>query len=317
MQEPLTIASSELSLTTSIGISLYPQDEQNAELLFRNADTAMYKAKEKGPNYFEFYSENFNLNALERLKFENQLFRGLKNNEFVLHYQPEINISTNAIVAVEALVRWHHPQKGLISPIDFIPTAEETGLILPIGEWVMKEACKQNKIWQDKKLWKIPVAVNVAGLQFEQKDLAEIVREALNETHLSPQFLEIELNENIIIRHSKFIESIREIKSMGVRITLDDFGVGNSILNNLKKIPIDVIKIDKSYIENIGTNLGDEAIIKAIIAIGKSLKLIILAEGIETEQQLNFLRKEGCDLAQGFYFSKPLLPTEFEKLFKS
>lgn len=315
--EPVILNQREISVTASIGVAIYPNDGQNAELLFRSADDAMYKAKARGPNYFAFYEHDNRRNLIARLEFENTLFQAFNKNEFELHYQPEIDLKNKKIVGMEALLRWRHPTKGLISPSAFISTAEEIGLIQVIGEWVIQCACEQTKKWQRQGCPKIPVAVNVASLQFAQQNLIDIIKNTLRDTQLEAQYLEIELNENLIVRHESLVKTIKELKNIGVRLALDDFGVGNSSLSNLKKLPVDVIKIDASFIENIGHQVGDEVMIKAIIAIAKTLHLHVLAEGIETSGQLQFLQEERCDWGQGFYFSKPLEAGEMEKFLRS
>jgi diguanylate cyclase (GGDEF)-like protein len=311
---PFRIGYHELAITSSAGISLYPRDGKDAENLCRNADTAMYSAKERGPNNFQFYNIGLNQFGLERLELENQLFRGIKKQEFILHYQPEINLQDGHVDAFEALIRWQHPDRGLIMPLEFVPVAEDTGQILQIGEWVLIKACKQNKIWQNNGLPKVRIGVNVAGRQFEQGDeLIRIVRETLAESQLAPEYLEIELSENIIIKSSEIIQTVRSLKDLGVKIALDDFGTGHSNLSYLKKLPVDRIKIDRIYTQNIGINSDDEAIIRAIIAVADSLNVTVIAEGVENEAQLEFLREEGCHAVQGYYFSKPLPGTEVEK----
>jgi EAL domain-containing protein (putative c-di-GMP-specific phosphodiesterase class I) len=307
LHQPYLIGKRELTISASLGIALYPNNSGSAEELMRNADTAMYKAKERGPNNFQFYNKTLNQHSLERLDLENELVTALSNNEFLLFYQPEFNLKTGALDCFEALIRWNHPVKGLLSPNKFISTAEENGLILQIGEWVLKTACETNKKWQEKGFPRVRVAVNVAGSQFAQRqDLVAMVKETLDKTGLDPGFLEIELSENIVINNGEIIQTVRALKNLGVSLALDDFGTGFSNLSYLKKLPVDHVKIDAAYTLNINENLDDEAIIRAIIAMAKSLNLTVIAEGIETVEQLDFLIKEGCDIGQGFYFSKPI-----------
>ncbi len=311
------LAKQDVRITACIGVSVFPTDGHTAEVLIRNADIAVQKAKERGPNNFQRYTENIDNYSLERLELENQLLCSLEKSELVLHYQPEFNLATGRLKGVEALIRWRHPEKGLIQPLDFIPLAEETGFILPLGEWVLRTACQQNKVWQEKGFPRIRTAVNVSGKQFDQSNLVDIVKNVLEETNLDPQFLELELTENIIIGSGKIIENIRALKSIGVQIALDDFGTGYSNLQHLKRLTFDRIKIDKEYVGNININLEDEAIIRAIISMASSLNVEVLAEGVETSEQLEFLKKEGCDEGQGYYFSQPLPPEALESYFES
>ena len=311
--QPFHMNNRELFITSSLGICLYPDDGIDPETLCRNADTAMYKAKERGPNNMQFYANDQNQNTLERLELENNLFRAIKNHEFILHYQPEFNLETGAIEGVEALIRWQHPERGLVPPLEFIPVAEETGQILPIGEWVLRKACMQNKFWQDMGLPKFRIAVNVAVSQIEQhEELVRIVQQALAVSGLQAQYLEIELSENIIFHSSEIIETVSALKNLGVQIALDDFGAGYSNLSYLKKLPVDRIKIDRAFTENIESDDNDKGIVRAMIAIARSLDIFVIAEGIETLAQLEFLQQEGCHEGQGFYFSKPVSGRDFE-----
>jgi diguanylate cyclase (GGDEF)-like protein len=318
LSEPFYIGTRELLITSSLGISLYPRDGLDSETLCRNADTAMYKAKERSTNSFEFYDISLNQNTLERLELENQLFRAIKNHEFILHYQPEFNLKTGAIEGVEALIRWQHPERGLIAPMEFIPVAEESGQILQIGEWVLRKAIKQNKLWQEQGFPKMRIAVNVASNQIELHDeLVTLVSKCLKETGLAPEDLEIELSENIIIHSSEIIQTVGALKNLGVLIALDDFGVGYSNLSYLKKLPVDRIKIDRVFTENIDSDPDDEGIVRAVLAVANSLQIKVIAEGIETKGQFDFLQKEGCHEGQGFYFCKPLSGRDFEEFMKN
>jgi diguanylate cyclase (GGDEF)-like protein len=316
--QPFYIGSRQLLITSSLGICLYPQNGEDPETLCRNADTAMYKAKESGPNNYQFYDYSLNQNTLERLELENQLFRAIKNNEFIIHYQPEFNLTTGKLEGVEALIRWQHPERGLISPMEFIPVAEESGQILQIGEWVLRKACKQNKMWQDQGYPPFRMAVNVARNQIEEhEDLVAIVQNSLNESGLAPKYLEIELSENIIIHTREIIQTVVSLKQLGVSIALDDFGVGYSNLSYLKKLPVDRLKIDREFTDSIGANKDDESIVRAVIAVAKSLNIEVIAEGIESNGQYEFLEKEGCHEGQGFYFCKPLSGRDFEEFMKN
>lgn len=314
LDSPFELYNHQFVITTSLGISIYPKDGRNIEELIRNADTAMYRAKELGANQFQFYTDDLNKRNLERLERESELRHAIANNEFFLVYQPQYDLNTGRLVSVEALIRWKHPVHGELLPIDFIPLAEESGLIVPIGEWVLKTACKQLKKWLDQGLPPIRVAVNVTGKQFRLYDLPKTITNILEETGLKPEFLELELTENIIINNADIINTIKQIKSMGIQIVLDDFGTGYSSLNYLRELPVDRLKIDQSYVQNFDSNRGDDVIIQAIIAMAKSLNLDVLAEGVETQKQLDFLKSMKCTEVQGYYFSKPISSEECEQL---
>lgn len=314
--KPFIIGERNITLTASIGISLYPRDGRTPDILLRNADAAMYHAKEQQTEGIQFYTNDLNVQSLAKLDQEIQLRQALKNKELFLYYQPQIDLKTGTIVAVEALLRWQHPKKGLLLPLDFIPLAEETGLIVPMGEWVMRQACQQNKAWQIAGFPPIRVAVNVTAQQFTHQNLPDLIQSILKESGLEPKYLELELTENVLISNTSIIDSISELKKMGVFIAVDDFGIGYSSLSYLKKIPLDRLKIDSSFIQHIHSSRDDEVIIRAVIAIAKNLNLEVLAEGVETEIQLNFLKAHECGDVQGFYFSEPLSVTELEKLFK-
>lgn len=316
MQSPFLIAKRKVIVTASIGISLYPKDGKNSDELLKNADLAMYRSKESGSNQFQFYTDDLNKQSLEYLEKETELRQAITKNELFLCYQPQVKLTTGEIVAVEALIRWQHPKKGLLLPMDFIPLAEETGLIIPIGEWVLRTACLQNKAWQDSGFPPIRVAVNLANQQLKQPDLVAMIRNVLQETGLDPQYLEIELTENVLINNIEVINRIHEIKEMGMKIALDDFGTGYTNINYLKQIPLNSLKLDKSIIDNIDSNRSDEVIMQAIIAMASSLNFEVLAEGVETQKQLDCLKTVNCENIQGFYFSKPLLSQDIEELLK-
>lgn len=315
-QEPFKIANREVIITASIGISLYPSDASTVDSLLKSADLAMYRAKALGANQFHFYTEDLNQQTLERLEREMELRRAVANNEFFLHYQPQMDSDSGKIVSVEALIRWQHPEKGVIPPLDFIPLAEEMGLIIPIGEWVLKEACRQNKAWQDAKLSPIRMAVNVAMQQLKQRNFVDKVREILEETGLPPEYLEIEITENVILGSLEIIHTVNSLKDLGLQIVLDDFGTGNSSLNYLKKIHIDSLKIDQSFVQNINLNKSDEVIIQAIMSMAKSLDFDVVAEGVESKDQLSFLIEQHCHSIQGFLYSHPSSPEDLEKMLK-
>jgi diguanylate cyclase (GGDEF)-like protein/PAS domain S-box-containing protein len=311
---PFYISDREIMISASVGISLYPKDGNSVDDLLRTADTAMYHAKKNGTNQCQFYTERMCQESLKQLELETQLRQAIANKEFFLCYQPQFDISTEKLVAIEALIRWKHPQKGIISPLDFIPLAEATGLIIPIGEWALRTACKQNKTWQDAGFPPIRVAVNITTHQLHQYNLVKSITDILHETKLNPEYLELELTENSIVNNASVIDTITALKTIGIRIALDDFGTGYSSLNFLRSLPIDRLKIDKSFVQNIKINHGDEAIIQAIIALAQSLNLEVLAEGVENQHQLAYLQSQKCGEIQGFYFSKPLSVEELEKM---
>ncbi len=316
-QEPFPIDGRKIMLCASIGISLYPKDATTVEMLLRNADTAMYAAKARKGNHFEFYSPEMSAQSLAELDQEADLRHAIVNHEFFLNYQPQIALENNKLVAVEALIRWQHPKKGVLLPIDFIALAEETGLIVPIGEWVMRTACQQNKAWQDAGLPPMRVAVNIASQQFKQPDLVDKIHQILNETKLDAKYLELELTENVIVGNRETIRLVAELKKLGVSITVDDFGSGYSSLGYLHKIQLDRLKIDSSFIQHIQSTTDDEVIVRAMFAMAKSLNLDVIAEGVETKKQLDFLKQYQYADAQGFYFSKPLSKNEIENLIQN
>jgi len=315
--KPFQTPDFEILITASIGISVFPADGDDPDELLRMADIAMYRAKDQGGNRFQFFTAELGKRAAERLGKETELRLAIANEEFFLCYQPQIDSVTKKMRSVEALLRWQHPAKGVILPLEFIPLAEETGLIAPLGEWALREVCKQNKRWQNQGYPKIRVAVNIAAHQIRHGELTKTIYNILQETGLEPKYLELELTENVIINDPNIISIVKELKKLGVYISLDDFGSGCSSLNFLRQIPIDRLKIDQSFIKNINTGSDDEVIIQAIISMAHNLNLDILAEGVETQQQLNFLQLHNCLCIQGFYFSQPLLAAEMEKVFKS
>jgi diguanylate cyclase (GGDEF)-like protein/PAS domain S-box-containing protein len=318
MSDAHLVEDSRLIVTFSIGISIYPDDAADSLLMIKNADAAMYHAKEKGRNNFQFFTPDMNAEASERLVMEGDLRRAVQQNEFVLRYQPQIDNRSGNIVGMEALVRWQHPDKGLISPARFIPIAEDCGLINSIGEWVLKTACIQNKKWQDEGLLKVPVAVNISALQFHQKNFKESIAQALQESGLEPGYLELEITEGIAIKDIETtVRSLNELKLMGVLISIDDFGTGYSSLSYLKRFPIDKLKIDQSFVCDLTTDADDAAIVQTIISMGHGLRFKVIAEGVETAEQLAFLKEKECDEIQGYYFSKPLTADDFSEYVKS
>jgi diguanylate cyclase (GGDEF)-like protein len=315
---PFALGTQEFHLTASIGISTYPADSEDVQSLLKNADVAMYRAKELGKNNFQFYSAQMNVHTLERLALESSLRGALERNEFVLHYQPKVDIRSGRIIGMEALVRWQHPTKGLIPPMQFIPLAEETGLIVPIGEWVLRTACARNKSWQEQGLPPLCIAVNLSARQFAYENLVQDVARVLNETGLDATLLEIEITESMVMHDPEHaIELLNKLKAMGINISIDDFGTGYSSLSYLKRFPIDSLKIDRSFIKDLPLDGNDAAITRAIIAMAHGLKLKVIAEGTETGEQLSFLRADECDEMQGFYFSKPLPEHEFALLVRN
>lgn len=307
-----------LNLTCSIGISVFPDSGEDCETLIRNAETAMYCAKEAGRNRARFFAEQMNTGAVERLSMENNLHRALERHEFHLEYQPQMEIATNRIIGVEALIRWRQPELGTIPPDRFIPIAENCGLILPIGEWVVHAACTQAKRWQDDGLPPMPVAVNVSAIQFRQEGFCEMIRAALDETGLAPHLLELELTESLLLSNEDVVfRVLDELQSMGVKLTIDDFGTGYSSLSYLKQFPVTKIKIDRSFIKDLPRNSSDAAIATAIISMAQHLNLKVIAEGVENEQQLSFLRSQRCDEIQGYYFSRPLVSGDLSHRFSA
>jgi diguanylate cyclase (GGDEF)-like protein/PAS domain S-box-containing protein len=314
---PMSIEGRDFHQTVSIGISTYPTDGDDAQTLIKNADMAMYRAKESGRHNYRFYSAQMGAGSLERVMLESELRRAIEQHEFVLHYQPKVNIETSEILGVEALVRWQHPTKGLLSPLKFISLAEDTGQIVAIGQWVLHSACRQLRAWQDDGLPPIRIAVNLSARQFAHDDLLSDIAVALRENNLSSDMLELEITESVVMANAgKAIRILNELKAMGVLISMDDFGTGYSSLANLKRFPLDSVKVDRSFIRDIPEEANDAAITHAIIAMAHALKLKVIAEGVETEDQFIFLREHGCDEIQGYYFSRPLSAKAFQHFFE-
>jgi diguanylate cyclase (GGDEF)-like protein/PAS domain S-box-containing protein len=315
---PLTIAGHECRVTASIGICMYPRDATDEQSLMKNADIAMYLAKEEGKNNYQFYVDGTRSQSIERLRIETNLRRALERNEFSLQYQPKVDFKTGAISGVEALLRWNNPELGSVSPTQFIPIAEEVGLIVPIGKWVLRTACAQNVAWQREGLPPICMAVNLSARQFTDKDLLSDVAAILADTGMAPELLELEITEGMVIHDpERAIELLTAIKRMGVRLAIDDFGTGYSSLGQLKHFPIDTLKVDRSFIREVPNDTEDRAITEAIIAMGKTLSLTVVAEGVETTDQERFLREKDCDQMQGYYFSRPISPHEFAALLRT
>jgi diguanylate cyclase (GGDEF)-like protein/PAS domain S-box-containing protein len=305
----------DLHVTTSIGVSVYPDDGLDAETLIKNADTAMYQAKENGHQRYQFFRQAMNVRAVERQSIEEHLRRALERREFTVHYQPKINLDSKVITGVEALIRWTHPTRGLISPLQFIPVAEDCGLILPIGAWVLREACAQARAWVDVGLPFMTMAVNVSAKQFENENFMRDIFAILDETGLDPRYLELELTESVLMRRAELTASILlTLRERGIRVAVDDFGTGYSSLSYLRKFPLDALKIDRSFVSQITTIPDEMTIVRAIISMGRSLNLRVIAEGVETQGQFDFLKIHQCDEAQGYYFSPPVPPQEFARL---
>ena len=317
-KQPLILSGIELYVTASMGIALYPNDGEQSEILLKNADAALNRAKEQGRNNFQFYTPLMNAKASERLVLESNLRRALKREEFVLFYQPQVNAKTGLIVGMEALIRWKHPELGLVSPAEFIPLAEETGLIIPIGEWVLKQACSQNKTWQTKGYYPIRVSVNISARQFQEQNIVEMVQRVLQETKLKPEYLELEITETIAMQNADYtVQILAGLEAMGVHISLDDFGTGYSSMGYLKRFPLDVLKIDRSFVQELLEDPSDAAIASSVIHLAHSLKLKVIAEGVETKEQVDFFQHHGCDIIQGFYFGRPMPAENFEKKLSS
>lgn len=314
---PHDIDDNDLQLTASIGISVYPDDGLNAEALTKNADTAMYQAKENGRHSYQFFTQPMFERAVARQSVEAALRRAVERDELRLHYQPQVNIVSGAIIGAEALLRWMHPTRGMVPPMEFIPIAEDCGLILPIGKWVMREACRQSEAWRGAGLDLRSIAVNVSGAEFRSEMFLEGVFAILEETGLDPRRLEIELTESVLMKRAEAAEAcLRALHTVGVQISIDDFGTGYSSLSYLRKFRIDTLKIDQSFIRQIGIAGEDRAIVTAVIALARNLKLRVIAEGVETADELDFLAAHDCNDAQGYYFSRPVPPDRFAELLR-
>jgi len=318
INKPMMLLNQECSITASMGIAMFPQNGSDEQTLMKNADSAMYAAKGEGKNNFQFYSEEINSLSMERLALEGHLRRALERNEFSLNYQAKIDLKSNAITGVEALLRWKNAELGMVSPVKFIPIAEETGLIVSIGRWVLETACQQNVAWQRQGLPPINMAVNLSAGQFADENLVQDIADILRNTGMDPCFLELEITEGMLIHNiDRAIQLLTTIKKMGIHLAIDDFGTGYSSLGQLKNFPIDTLKVDRSFIRDLATDSDDKAITSAIIAMGKTLSLTVVAEGVETIEQQSFLRDQACDEMQGYYFSKPIAADDFAVLLKS
>lgn len=312
LAEPHVIESNELHITTSIGISVYPADGEDVETLIKNADTAMYHAKKKGRNNFQFFNTEMNVRAVQRHATEADLRKAIERNEFVLHYQPKVDLASGKVTGAEALVRWHHPQRGIIFPDSFIPVAEESGLIVAIGRLVLRQACLQIKTWLEEGFEPFVVSVNTSGMEFRDKNFVQNVYQVLQETALDPSLLQVELTESVLMRNvDNSVSILHDLKKLGVQLAVDDFGTGYSSLSYLSRFPIDVLKIDQSFVQRIAADSGDGIIVSAVIGMGASLRQRVIAEGVETQEQLLFLNTHRCNEAQGFLFSAPVTAEAF------
>jgi diguanylate cyclase (GGDEF)-like protein/PAS domain S-box-containing protein len=312
LARPHKLSGHELHITVSIGISVYPDDGKDAETLITNADLALYHAKQHGRDCYHFFEPALNVRAVERQSIEAGLHAALERHEFELLYQPKLNLKTGVVVGVEALIRWRHPVRGLLEPAHFVPIAEDCGLIRPIGRWVVHEACRQAKMWQDAGLRPIPVSVNISAVEFRSKGFLKNILDILKDTRLDPRYLEIELTESVLMTHIEATSAVlHALKDLGVQVAIDDFGTGWSSLSYLRHFPIDALKVDKSFVQEITSGSPVAPIVTAVINMGKSLNQRVIAEGVETRDQLAFLQAEHCDEGQGYFFSRPLAAREF------
>jgi EAL domain-containing protein (putative c-di-GMP-specific phosphodiesterase class I) len=318
VSEPIQLSGHECNTTASIGIAMFPDDGADVHTLTKNADMAMYLAKEDGKNDFRFFTKQVKMQSIERLNLETDLRYALGRNEFSLHYQPKVDLVTRQITGVEALLRWTHPDRGMLPPAQFIPLAEETGLIVPIGCWVLKEACAQNMAWQRRGLRPVSMAVNLSPRQFTDENLLQDIDEALAASSMSPALLQLEVTESMVMRNvPRAIKVLDAVQSRGIRLAIDDFGTGHSSMSLMKQFPIDTIKIDRSFVRDLPDDSEDRAIAQAIISMGKALGMTVVAEGVETAEQETFLRENACDEMQGFLFSKPVPAAELADLLRS
>ena len=315
---PHHIGPHKINVSVSIGVSIYPGDGGSAELLIKNADAAMYEAKDKGRNNFQFFKHAMNVRAVESQFFEAGLRHALEKGEFLLNYQPLINLGTGDVTGAEALIRWRHPERGLIPPAQFVPIAEDCGLIVPIGRWVLREACRQARAWVDAGLRPTTVSVNISAMEFRTADFLEGVRAILSDTKLDPRYLELEINESDLMKHADSTATVLQaLKAMRVRLAVDDFGTGYSSLSHLNRFPIDALKVDQSFVHEVCSSPDHATVVSAVIGMGKSLKKRVIAEGIETKEQLEFLKAHGCEEGQGYLFSRPVVADQFAKFLEA
>lgn len=316
LKQPIHVPGEQFNISCSIGISIYPENGKNADDLLKRADTALYTVKENGKNGFALFRDEMEKKSLERIMLENELRRAVKEEQFYLEYQPKLDLSNKEIAGMEALVRWSHPEIGVIPPNKFIPIAEETGLIIPLGEWVLREACRQNKKWQELGYPPLPVSVNVSVRQFEEGDLLGTIEQVLEETRLDPEWLEIEVTETVFADLDDAAGILQMIRNYGVKVSVDDFGTGYNSFSYIKQLPIDTVKIDSSFVRDLENSEESKAIIEAILLLAKTLEINVVAEGVESKNHLSFLAKEGCDQGQGYLFSKPVSSDVFERYLK-
>lgn len=315
--QPIKVDTHEVSVTASIGISVFPNDANSLEDLVKNADTALFQSKHAGGNTYQFHAQELDIEAREYIKLKTHLLNAIQNNEFSLYYQPKLHLKKGSITGIEALIRWVHPELGIVNPATFIPVAEEAGLIAQIGEWALREACKMNKHWQEEGYEHMTVAVNLSHKQFHDAKLPQTITNVLNETGLSPQYLELEMTEETVMDHIETAAAVLEkLKSTGVQISLDHFGIGYTSISHLKLFPVNVLKIDQSFIKGIPNNPNDVAITNAFIQLAHNLGFEVIAEGVETAEQVQYLSNQGCDMVQGYFLSHPLPAQKIELQFK-
>jgi EAL domain-containing protein (putative c-di-GMP-specific phosphodiesterase class I) len=315
MARPYVASGQEFVVTASMGISAFPEDGEDAQALLKAADIAMYRAKESGKNNFQYYSPQMNVHTFERLSLESNLRRALERGEFLLHYQPQFDVGSGALVGAEALIRWRHPDLGLVPPAQFIPLAEETGLIVPIGSWVLRTACAQGRAWQRQGLPPVRVAVNISSRQFTHEGLLAQVMSVLEDTGLDPDLVELEITESMLMHDlEQTVRMLNELKALGIHLAIDDFGTGHSSLAYLKRFPVGTLKIDRSFVQDLPGDADGVAITLAIVSLAHNLRLKVTAEGVETEEQLAFLRHHGCDEIQGYLTGRPVAAEDFARL---
>jgi predicted signal transduction protein with EAL and GGDEF domain len=315
LNQPFQLEGAELFVTASIGITVFPTDSDEQDTLIRNADVAMYRAKERGRNNYQFYTPELNKRTREMLSMEGELRRAIERDEFVLHYQPKVSLANGQIAGVEALLRWHHPERGLVPPGDFIPLLEETGLVVQAGAWVLRAVCAQLKAWELGGIMSVPVAINLSARQFLAPELAQSIRHELETHRVQAQLLEVEITESSIMANpDEAIRTLEYLQALGVQTAVDDFGTGYSSLSYLKRFPLRALKIDRSFVRDITTDPDDAAITQAVISMAHSLDLKVIAEGVETEPQLSFLERYGCDEVQGYLFPRPVPADECGRL---
>jgi diguanylate cyclase (GGDEF)-like protein len=312
------IGKHRLRISASVGLSTYPNDGEDAETLIKNADMAMYDAKQSGRDKYRFFKSQMSLRAVERQSLEEQLRSALERQELLVHYQPKVNLKTGALTGVEALLRWQHPERGLLLPRQFLPIAEDSGMIVAIGQWVLRQACTQMREWLDAGLLAVPVAVNISALEFLSRQFVHGVQDALKNACLDPKYLELELTETVLMRHAEpTAHTLGQLKAIGLRLAIDDFGTGYSSLSYLTRFPIDTLKLDHSFLNDIIVDSDRAIIVDAVVSLGRSLKKRVIAEGVETPEQLRFIQELGCDEGQGYYFSPPVIAQQFAKLIET